>query len=105
MVAMREIEKFGKEIGRSFEVDKVILFGSHATGQSTQNSDVDILVICPVNGNRRKLMVAMDKVLKGLGLDRDIMVLSPEEYERDRIIPGTIARPAWLEGKVLYERT
>jgi len=30
-------------------------------------------------------------------------VLTPEEYERDRKIPGTVARPASLEGKVLYD--
>jgi hypothetical protein len=42
--------------------------------------------------------------LWGLRLARDIVVMSPEEFERDREIPGTIARPAWLEGKVLYER-
>jgi hypothetical protein len=44
----------------------------------------------------------MDRAL-GLGFARDIVVLTPEEYERDRHLPGTVARPAWLEGKVLYE--
>ena len=88
-----------------FSPKKIILFGSQARGTADERSDVDILVICSINGNRRKLMVAMDKTLKGLGLARDIMVLSPEEYERDRIIPGTIARPASLEGKVLYEES
>jgi hypothetical protein len=48
-------------------------------------------------------MLAMDRTLWGLKLARDIIVLTPEEFERDRHIPGTIARPAWLEGKVLYE--
>ena len=86
-----------------FSPQKIILFGSQARGTADERSDVDILVICPINGNRRKLMVAMDKTLKGLRLARDIMILSPEEYERDRMIPGTIARPASLEGKVLYE--
>ena len=62
-----------------------------------------LLVVCPIQGNRRQLMVAMDRALKGLPIARDIMVLSPEEFERDRYIPGTVARPAWKEGKVLYE--
>ena len=30
--------------------------------------------------------------------------LTKEEFERNRRIPGTIARPAWMEGRVLYER-
>ncbi len=50
-------------------------------------------------------MVAMDRALKGLGIARDILVLTPSEFEMDRYIPGTIARPAWLEGKVLYDCT
>ena len=35
---------------------------------------------------------------------RDIVVLSREEFERDRHIPGTVARPAAREGRILYER-
>lgn len=50
------------------------------------------------------MMVDMDRALKGFRLARDVVVLSPEEFERDRQIPGTIARPAWKEGRVLYER-
>ena len=49
------------------------------------------------------VMVAMDRALKGLGIARDIIVLTPEEFELDRDIPGTVARPASLEGKVLYD--
>jgi len=51
------------------------------------------------------MMVEMDLALNGLGIARDIVILTPEEYERDREIPGTIARPAFLEGKVLYDRS
>jgi hypothetical protein len=45
----------------------------------------------------------MDRALSGLGFARDVLVLTPEEFERDRHIPGTVARPAWREGIVLYE--
>jgi hypothetical protein len=65
---------------------------------------VDLLVVCPVEGSRRALQVAMDRALRGCSFARDIVVLTREEFERDRHIPGTIARPAWLEGRVLYER-
>ncbi|MCX5975556.1 MAG: nucleotidyltransferase domain-containing protein [Coprothermobacterota bacterium] len=87
-----------------FHPHQIILFGSQAGGIADDRSDVDILVVCPIERNRRTLMVAMDRALKGLGIARDIIVLSPEEFERDRHIPGSIARPAFLEGKILYER-
>jgi len=48
-------------------------------------------------------MVAMDRALRGLDIATDIIALRPEEFERDRRIPGTVARPAWREGIVLYE--
>lgn len=94
-----------KRLVDAFAPDKIILFGSQARGTADEHSDVDILVVCPITGSRRALMVAMDRALRGLGLARDIMVLTPEEFERDRHIPGTIARPAWQQGKVLYENS
>ena len=88
-----------------FAPDRIILFGSQARKTADERSDVDILVICSFKGKRRHLMLEMDRALRGLGLARDIMILTPEEFELDRHIPGTIARPAWKEGKVLYEST
>ncbi len=86
-----------------FAPNKIILFGSQARETADDRSDVDILVVCSFTGKRRHLMLEMDRALRGLNLARDIMILTPEEFELDRHIPGTIARPAWKEGRVLYE--
>ncbi len=86
-----------------FHPEKILLFGSQARGTADDRSDVDILVVCSFEGKRRHLMLEMDRALRGLNLARDIMILTPEEFELDRHIPGTIARPAWKEGRVLYE--
>ncbi len=103
MVSQHVLQEATRRLVESFKPTRIILFGSQARGTADDRSDVDLLVICAVEGNRRHLMVAMDRVLKGLGIARDIVVLTPEEFEMDRYIPGTIARPAWLEGKVLYD--
>ena len=102
MVDSNVLNEIKRRLVEGFHPTSIILFGSQARGTADDRSDVDILVICPVNGNRHKLALAMDRALWGLRLARDIIVLTPEEFERDRQIPGTIARPAWLEGKVLY---
>lgn len=104
MISEQLLNQARDRLVAQFKPHRVILFGSQARGTADERSDVDFLVVCPLTGNRRSLMVAMDRALAGLGFARDVVVLTPEEFERDRDIPGTVARPASLEGKVLYER-
>lgn len=103
MVAQEVLQEVVRRLAEGFRPKRIILFGSQARGTAGDRSDVDLLVICPIPGRKRDLMVAMDRALAGLGIARDVIVLTPEEFERDRHIPGTVARPAWLEGKVLYD--
>jgi predicted nucleotidyltransferase len=103
MISQEILTEVKGRLVEKFHPQRIILFGSQARETADKQSDVDLLVVCPIQGNRRQLMVAIDRALKGLPIARDIMVLSPEEFERDRYIPGTVARPAWKEGKVLYE--
>jgi len=103
MVAEHILHEAARRLVEKFAPKRIILFGSQARGSADAHSDVDLLVIVPVPGKRRDLMVAMDRTLSGLGIARDIVVLTPEEYERDRAIPGTVARPASMEGRVLYD--
>lgn len=103
MISEKKIQEATQRLAEIFHPQKIILFGSQARGSMDEHSDVDLLVVCPFQGSRRALMVAMDRTLSGIGFARDIVVLTPEEFDRDRHIPGTVARPAWKEGKVLYE--
>ena len=103
MVAPQVLDEATRRLVEQFAPTRIILFGSQARGTADDRSDVDLLVVCAVAGRKRDLMVAMDRALGGLGIARDVIVLTPEEYERDRHIPGTVARPASLEGKVLYD--
>jgi predicted nucleotidyltransferase len=105
MVSEETLNEITKRLVNGFHPDKIILFGSQARGTADEKSDVDILVLCPVEGDRFDLMLSMDKSLKGMLLARDVVVLTPEEYELDSQIPGTIARYVYLEGKTLYERS
>ena len=107
MLNTKEIEFIKEKLSEKFKPEKVILFGSQARMDSDKNSDIDLLVItnptCPFgNGNRRKLVVDMDRALKGLNYARDIIILSSTEFENDKLIAGTIARYASKEGRIIY---
>jgi uncharacterized protein len=104
MVSEEILKEVTRRLVEGFHPDKIILFGSQARGTADDRSDVDILVICPVSDNRLKLILDMYNALDKMRFAKDILILTPEEFDLDRYIPGTIARPAWLEGKLLYER-
>lgn len=93
-----------KQIVRRFHPDQVILFGSHARGTAGPDSDVDLLVVMPLTRSRRETAVAIGVALHGFGVAKDILVTTPEDFAWRKDIPGTIERPAALEGKILYAR-
>ena len=101
MVSQTLLDEIRRRLVEQFCPDRIILFGSQARGTADDHSDVDLLVICNVT-DRRHQMLEMDRALRGLGIARDIVVLTPEEFERDRLICGTGARPASTEGVQLY---
>lgn len=105
MVDARVLALAARRLAKRFHVTKVILFGSQANGTQDERSDVDLLIVGPVRQPRQALLLEMHRELAGLELGFDLVLLSEEEYETDRRIPGTVARPAALEGKVLYERS
>ncbi len=42
--------------------------------------------------------------LDAMGIPKDVVVITPDEFDRYRDIVGTIAYPAHHEGRILYER-
>ncbi len=103
--AEKIIAQMVRRIVAEFDPQKIILFGSYARGTAGPDSDVDLMVVMPVQGSRRQKRVAIRTVLNGMGLAKDVIVVTPEEVERYRDLVGTIIRPALREGKVLYERS
>jgi len=87
-----------------FNPDKIILFGSQARGTADEKSDVDILVISSVTEDRFDMMNKMSSLLLAINYAFDVIILTKEEFERDKKYPGTVARYATKEGIILYER-
>lgn len=93
-----------RKIVSEFNPEKIILFGSYAYGKPTADSDVDLMVVMETTERPHKRAVALRKILKNLGIPKDIIVKTPDEFERFRDIVGTIVYPAAHKGRVLYER-
>jgi predicted nucleotidyltransferase len=93
-----------RRIVEEFDPERIILFGSHARGAAGPESDVDLLVVMRVDGSRREKATEIDRALSDRVLPLDLIVVTPEQFERSRDLIGSIVRPATREGRVLYER-
>ncbi|MBI3319955.1 MAG: nucleotidyltransferase domain-containing protein [Candidatus Omnitrophica bacterium] len=103
-VVNTQIRQMVKRIVERFDPEQVILFGSHARGEAGPDSDVDLLVVMPVEGSKREKRIAIGVSLSEFGVPLDVVLSTPKELESRRRIPGTIERPAVQEGQVLYAR-
>ena len=104
MVTMNEIEELGRRIGREFHADRIVLFGSHAQGTARDDSDVDLLVVAQTSLPPRKRYGAVRRLVGDYPAAFDIIVKTPDEYARSRLVVNTIVYFAEKTGRVLYER-
>jgi predicted nucleotidyltransferase len=92
-----------ERLTRVAEPDRIILFGSGATGRMTPDSDVDLLVLQPGVRDPRLESRRLRTALTGLPVPFDVIVMSTARFEETKSVIGGIAYPANRYGKVIYE--
>jgi predicted nucleotidyltransferase len=83
--------------------ERIILFGSVATGQMTADSDIDLLIVESDPQNRHEECVAITDAIGDVHFPVDVRVIASERYEATKSVIGGIAYPAHKYGRVLYE--
>jgi predicted nucleotidyltransferase len=81
---------------------RVILFGSAARGESTINSDIDVLVVVDDDRHRRRTAQHLYRSVRGIGVPFDIIVAHPGDLERHKDNIGLIYRSVMREGREVY---
>src|SRR3989304_3074556 len=103
--ARKAIDEMVRRIVAGFDPDQGILFGSFARGDAGPGSDVDLAVILPgVEGSRLKKTVDIRMAIGGLGVSKDVVVLTSRDLEEQQALVGTLGHILKREGKVLYHR-
>ena len=87
-----------------FHPSQIILFGSQARGNTDESSDVDLMVVLNHISNKYKTTVEIHDLLRDVPVGKDIIVVTPEEIEREGDVIGTITYEALQDGKIMYEK-
>ena len=104
VVERNQIRAFSNAIAREFRPRKIVLFGSYAYGNPTEDSDVDVLVIMPFNRRRgRKSLEIRQRIPADFPLD--LIVRTPEFIARRLQWGDCFIREVLAKGDVLYEAT
>lgn len=102
MTQRKQIQQFADAVVQEFRPQKIILFGSYAYGQPTEDSDVDLLVIMPFRGSAVKKAVQIDlKVRRSFAMD--LIVRTPAKVRERVRIGDWFMREIVEKGKVLYD--
>jgi predicted nucleotidyltransferase len=101
-VAVEDIRRIVRQIVDRFRPQKVILFGSYAYGESTRDSDVDLLVVMETTENPLHMAGLISAAIDH-PFPLDILVMTPsrlEAYVNEKAIFET---DLITKGVVLYE--
>ncbi len=84
---------------------EIYLFGSHAWGHPTQESDLDLLIVVENSQEKSyKRAMAGHLALHGMMLSKDILVLTKDEFNRLAEDITTLMHRVKKEGKKIYAR-
>ena len=100
-----DLDEMVRRIAEGFKLQRIILFGSHARGDATEDSDYDLLIIAPSSEPRWRRSVPIYEALMGLRVAKDIVWWTEEEVAEWQAVRNHFVNSAISEGRVVYEAT
>jgi predicted nucleotidyltransferase len=91
-----------RRIVESVHPRRIILFGSAACGTMGRDSDLDLLVVMPDGTHRRHAATDIFRALRGVGLPKDVVVVTEGDVREYRHNPLLVLKPAFEGGITLY---
>jgi len=99
----RNLQEAVRRLAELFQAERIYLFGSRARGEATPDSDYDLMVVVPdseLPAFRRAQRAYL--ALKGLGMAKDVLVWTRQEFDRRSHLPASFAATILREGKLLH---
>lgn len=98
----KQIQKIVDVIGKGYQPEKVILFGSYAKRRQNKWSDLDFMVIKKTKQRYLKRPLTVMDLFDPYPHAMDFFVYAPEEFENSKTIMGSLTKVANEEGRLTY---
>ncbi len=98
------LQEVVRRIVAAVNPERIILFGSYASGTPNRHSDLDILVVMESALPRYRRAVPIYQALAGLLIPKDVLVYTPEEIEAWSEVSGAFITSIMAQGEILYEK-
>jgi len=102
MDSKKEIKKITDQIVEKYKPEKIILYGSFASGKPHKDSDLDLLVIKKTRKARTKRHLEVDRLLLDRTMPLDILVYTPAEIKKRLLLGDFFVKNIIKQGRVLY---
>ena len=96
------IEEIVRRVTNAVHPLRVILFGSAARDEMGPESDVDLLIVVPDGTHRREASRKAFRALSGLGIAKDVIVVTEGDLREFGENPSLVIKPALEEGREVY---
>ena len=99
------LNEMTRRLVTALDPEQVILFGSHAWGTPSEDSDIDLFVV--VTDSVERPLARMRRALaclEGMNVSKDVLVRTRREVEKYRGVHASLESQVMEKGRVLYER-
>lgn len=99
-----ELKVFIEGVKQGYRPDKIILFGSLASGNVNSTSDLDIIVVANTKENFWSRLKNISKYCSHK-VGMDVLVYTPEEFTRLLNTRTFFKKEVQEKGKIVYDKT
>jgi uncharacterized protein len=104
MIETIQINDIVNKIALQYNPDKIILFGSYAHGNYSDNSDLDFIIVKDTNTPKHQRGLEIRRLFYGLPIPMDFKIYTSSEFTNELSKQYSFLSSAIKGSKILYER-
>lgn len=103
-IMLNSLEEIVERLVEGYDPERIVLFGSRATGSSDEGSDFDLIVVKETDQRPMDRRMEVERLLADRSIPLDLNVFTPAEVWKLYVAGSPLIQEVAEKGKVLYVR-